>query len=147
MTYIYRKTPKKGKTELQEAEEKLWKWFSLFIRLRDSDKQGIGKCFTCGRLKHFREADCGHGIGRQYKATKYDERNNNLQCKFCNGLNEGQKDVYAHNVDVKYGKNTWDKLTVQSRGISKRGVYDYQVMAEHYEKEAKKLAEEKGIQL
>jgi hypothetical protein len=147
MTYIYRKNPKKGKTELQEAEANLDFWFSRFIRMRDSDKQGYIRCFTCGGLRYWKQAHCGHGISRKYKATRFDERNCQSQCLSCNIFNEGQKDVFSHNVDVKYGKGTWDKLTVQSRGISKRGVYDYQVMAEHYEKEAMKLAEEKGIQL
>lgn len=147
MDFKYRKTPAKNKpkSDAKAAEEKLWKWFSLFIRLRDSDKNGNVKCFTCGVIKYFREVDCGHGIPRQHKGTKYDERNNQCQCKKCNAFEQGQQDIYAHNVDVKYGKGTWDKLLVQSRKACHRGLVDYVWMAEHYEQEAQKLAQQKGI--
>jgi|SRR5690606_7574913 len=147
--YKFRNAPSriKPKSDTKIAEEKLWKWFSLYIRLRDSDKKGNARCFTCGKIKYFREGDCGHGIPRQHKSTKYDERNNQFQCKKCNAFEEGQKDIYAHNVDVRYGKGTWDTLQVLSRKTCHRGMVDYVAMAQHYEKEARKLADEKGIVL
>lgn len=147
MNFKYRKQPlkKKPKSDAKAAEEKLWKWFSIFIRLRDADKNGICRCFTCGRFVHWRSGDCGHGIPRQHKGTKYDERNCQFQCKKCNGFEQGQQDIFAHNVDVKYGKGTWDKLLIQSRKACHRGLVDYVWMAEHYEQEAQKLAQQKGI--
>ena len=45
-------------------DDKLWKWFSIYIRLRDSDENGYGKCFTCGKIIFWKKGDCGHGIGR-----------------------------------------------------------------------------------
>jgi hypothetical protein len=31
-------------------DSKLWTVFSIFIRLRDSNANGIGRCFTCHRF-------------------------------------------------------------------------------------------------
>lgn len=59
------------------------RWFSLYIRLRDSDANGFGRCISCGKLVHYKEADCGHFINRQHMNTRYDERNCNLQCRSC----------------------------------------------------------------
>src|SRR3989304_3712371 len=79
-------------TSLKSAENKLWAVFSVYIRLRDSNSQGIGSCFTCGKLLHWTKGDCGHGIPRQHKATKFNEWNNHLQCKRCNGFEGGARE-------------------------------------------------------
>ena len=43
--------------------------FSLFIRLRDARKDGTFKCISCGQIKSFDQADCGHYINRQHMST------------------------------------------------------------------------------
>ena len=126
-------------------DKKLWKVFSEFIRLRDTDDKGYGKCFTCPVPKFWKEADCGHGIGRQHKATKYDERNNHLQCKKCNGFEGGQQAIYKEEVEKKYGKGTWDELVLKSRQVCKRGQVEIDVMTEYYKKEIEKLLALKQI--
>ena len=45
--------------------------FSLFIRLRDARKDGTFKCISCGQIKSFDQADCGHYINRQHMSTRY----------------------------------------------------------------------------
>jgi len=120
-------------------DAKLWKAFSEFIRLRDSDNNGYGKCFTCPSQKFWKDADCGHGVGRQHKATKYDERNNHLQCKKCNGFEGGQQAIYKEEVEKRYGNGTWDTLVLKSRQVCKRGKVEIEVMTEYYRNEVKKL--------
>lgn len=127
------------------SENKLWKYFSLYIRLRDVDESGYGKCITCGRLIHFLKGDCGHGIPRQHKATKYNETNNALQCKPCNGFEGGKREVFKQRIDEWYGAGTWDKLEVASRTTCKRGQYEIDVMTNYYKSEVKKLREQKGL--
>lgn len=127
------------------TDTKLWKVYSEFIRLRDSDENGYGKCFTCNRTIFYRDGDCGHGIGRQHKATKYDERNNALQCKRCNGFEGGQQAIYKEEVEKRYGAGTWDKLVIKSRQICKRGKVEIDTMTEFYKNEVKKLRALKQI--
>jgi hypothetical protein len=126
-------------------DAKLWKAFSEFIRCRDANELGYGSCFTCGRIIHYSKGDCGHGIPRQHKATKYDERNNHLQCKHCNAFEGGKREVYKQHVDNKYGVGTWDKLEVMSRTVCKRGKFEIDVMTKHYRELAEKIKKEKGI--
>ena len=126
------------------SDKNLWTWFSRYIRLRDSDDRGYCECFTCGRFGHWKTMDCGHGIGRQHKATKFNELNNHAQCKRCNGFEEGRKDVYSVRVDELYGEGTWNKLLTASRVSTKRGKVDIELMTEYYKKLAKGLAEQKG---
>jgi len=126
-------------------DAKLWKVFSEFIRLRDSDWGGFGKCFTCSFRGEWKRFDAGHGLGRQHKAVKFDERNVHSQCKRCNGFEGGQQAIYKEEVNKKYGPQTWDELVLKSRQVCKRGKTEIDVMTEYYKKEIKKLKEAKGI--
>lgn len=126
-------------------DAKLWKIFSEFIRLRDADKNGLCQCITCGLIRPWKQMDCGHGIGRQHKATKYSEINNHAQCKRCNGFEGGKREIYKLEVDKRYGFGTWDKIELASRQICKRGKIEIEVMTEYYKKEVKKLKLEKNL--
>lgn len=124
---------------------KLWVQFSLYIRLRDSDENGNCKCFTCGLVRNYKQMDCGHGIGRQHQATKYNEQNNHAQCKKCNGFEGGKREIYKVKMDLLYGSGTWDKMEVMARATCKRGKFEIDIMTEHYRKEVKRLKLEKGL--
>lgn len=87
--------------------------FSLFIRKRDSNENGIGKCITCGRVGHFKEMDCGHYIKRQHLSTRYDEKNCNMQCKRCNAFEQGMNEVYKKEIDKKWGQGISDLLELK----------------------------------
>ena len=70
--YIKRKAKKKDKPlplfdkagitvkKKPDLKAKLDKEFSLFIRLRDCMPNGSFRCISCGQIKPFTQADCGH---------------------------------------------------------------------------------------
>lgn len=127
------------------TEATLWNWFSKYIRLRDSDDNGYIRCFTCGRLVFWKEADCGHGHGRQHKGTKYNEKNNHAQCTDCNWHNEGRKDRYAKAVDKRYGAGTWDLLEMLSRRPLKLSQFDIDTLGNYYRVKVNGLLKSKHI--
>lgn len=116
-----------------------WRWFSLYIRLRYADSQGLVQCFTCPTIQNYKKMDCGHGITRQHAPTFLDERNNHPQCANCNWLEEGRKDRYKENVDKKYGAGTWDKLEILSKTTLHRNNFEWKVLAHHYKQRAQEL--------
>lgn len=81
----------------REMDNKLWTTFGRYIRLRDSRGGEIGLCISCGKMVHYKDADAGHYISRNYKAVKYNEKNVNLQCKRCN------KHMYGNIVSYRKG--------------------------------------------
>lgn len=83
--------------------------------------------------------DCGHGIPRQHKSTKYDEQNNHAQCKRCNAFEGGRMDEYAKAVDRKYGEGTWNKLLLKSRIVCKRTQFEIDQMTNYYKKKVDDL--------
>jgi hypothetical protein len=127
------------------SDAKLWKVFSEFIRLRDSSPDGIAKCFTCDFRADWKRFDAGHGIGRQHKSVKYEERNVHAQCKRCNGFEGGQQAIYKEEVEKRYGKGTWNELVLKSRQVCKRGKVEIDVMTEYYKKEVDKLKKLKHL--
>jgi hypothetical protein len=128
------------------TEATLEKWFSLYIRLRDSDENGYIRCFTCRGVRFYKYCDAGHGIGRQHKATKYNEKNVHAQCKKCNGLEGGMRERYKEEMNKRYGDGTWDRMEVLSRiSIAKRNKFDLTVLSTYFMNKAKTLAKQKGI--
>lgn len=127
-------------------DKKLWAAFSIYIRVRDADEEGVCICFTCGQATIWnKNTDCGHGIPRQHFSTKYSEKNNHAQCKKCNGFEGGVREVYKQKVDEKYGEGTWDLLLVASRVKSQVSQTDINLMEKFYKDEGRKLIKQKGL--
>ena len=83
---------------LSQLKKKTDEVFSEYIRRRDK-----GICFTCGNQKRWQDQQCGHYISRQYNELRYDERNANCQCKYCNIFKSGNLDEYVIKLIRKYG--------------------------------------------
>lgn len=58
--------------------------FSRFIRIRDSDRNGMIKCITCPSKVHWKKAHNCHFIGRWNYKYRRDEKNCNAWCCSCN---------------------------------------------------------------
>lgn len=113
--------------------------FSLFVRQRDADLNGIVRCSTCGHPHHWKQLDCGHFQSRRYEPTRYDEKNTGPQCVSCNRFNQGQQYKFSLYLNGKYGHKTAEQMTIKSRMFCKRNRYDYEVIAEKYKQKLKDL--------
>ena len=125
----------------------LVKWFSLYIRLRDS-QNGLVQCFTCGKVAHYKKGgmQCGHFQSRRFMATRYDEQNCSAQCVACNMFRAGEQYRFALAIDAKYGEGTADDLQFKARQIMKFTRADYEDKISYYKSFVKKLKKEKGIE-
>jgi hypothetical protein len=126
-------------------DDKLWKIFSEYRRLLDTDQNGNGHCVTCGKPLHWKEGHCGHFISRRHKATKYDEQNTALQCAYCNTYNQGEQFKFAKEIDKRYGKGTADKILIKSRNVSKFGTFEIDQLTKYYKEKLKELKKSKNI--
>jgi len=120
-------------------DDKLWRIFSLYIRLRDSDKNGYGNCVTCNKHIHYQGNHCGHFISRKHLATKFDEQNCALQCVYCNTYNQGEQFKFGREIDKRYGEGTAEKILLKSRQVCKRGKAEIEVMEKYYKERVKEL--------
>lgn len=97
----------KGVAYYKKQADKYW---STYIRLRDSDVTGYGECITCGAKKYYKDAQCGHFIKRSVSLLRYDETNCNLQCVGCNMFKYGEQYAYSLALDKKHGDGTAREL-------------------------------------
>lgn len=125
-------------------DKKLVQVFSKFIRLRDSNKEGFLKCFTCPNIIFWKQAECGHGISRGKSfITKFDERNNQGQCHDCNCLKDGRQDRFKEEIEKKYGPGTWEELERLARSVNRVSQKGIDEMVKYYSHEVKRLISEK----
>lgn len=124
-----------NKDARKKAKAAADKWFSEFIRLRDSDAEGFATCITNPKIrKHWRDMDCGHWISRAKEATRYDERNANAQSKQSNRFQGGHFLEHGLAIDRKFGPGTRQELERKAGQVCKRTVNDYLFISDTYKK-------------
>ena len=113
--------------------------FSIYIRNRDADENGICRCISCGKRDYWKNMDAGHFINRKHLSLRWDERNVHAQCRSCNRFDEGNVLGYTKAIIRKYGSAILDELEVKKFTIYKPARFDLQVLIDHYREETKKL--------
>lgn len=157
--YIKRKPKKKEKPmplfdkagitvkKKPDLKAKLDKVFSLYIRLRDSKpfNYRFFKCISCGEIKPFEQADCGHFHSRRHLSTRFDEDNAHAECRACNRFSADHLINYEKNLIAKIGQQKFDLLKVKAAGTSKMSDFEYEQLIKYYKALNKKLRKEKGL--
>ena len=121
------------------------KYFSMFIRLRDSDENGYCTCITCGAIRFWKNLDCGHWIKRQHFGTRFNEKNSAAQCKNCNAFEQGRSAEHEKYIIEKYGQQTRDLLKSGERSFTKYSAIELKLLAKEYKLKAEQLLKEKGL--
>ena len=147
---FYRKKKKKSSLPKKngggvDLVKKLDRVFAYYIRLRDIMPNGIGKCISCGKIKPYRELDCGHFYGRTNMATRFDEDNCNGECRGCNRASSDHLIFYQENLIKKIGIARFSSLREKAHSTKKWEAEELKRMIDYYSKEVKRLSYEKGI--
>lgn len=159
MPYYIKRKPKKKKEKplplfdkagikvkkKPDLKVKLDKEFSLFIRLRDCMPNGFFRCISCGQIKPFEQADCGHYFSRTHLATRYDEKNCNAECRHCNRFRADHLEGYRVNLITKIGQQAFDLLKIKAASTSKMSDFEYEQLIRYYKAINQKLRKEKGL--
>lgn len=121
------------------------KWFSRFIRLRASDKNGVGRCVCCGKLNSIVKMDCGHYVKRQFMATRFSEVNCQLVCKHCNNFLQGNDARFREYLVKQYSEEQIQLIESSKRQVAKLGHSGIDEIAKIYEEKTNALLLEKGL--
>ena len=127
-----KKTPAQLKKELD-------KYFSLFIRLRDSNKEGFGNCYTCGKNLHYKQVHCGHWIPRNILITRWNENNCKFQCAGCNLFGNGKPLDFEEHLRIDLGDELVDTLRASRFQIFKIDSIWYEKKISYYKSECEKM--------
>lgn len=126
---------------------KLWRIFSKFIRLRDSNEDGYCTCFTSGKVIFWKSAQAGHFMSRKFNSTFVHEKNVHAQSAYDNLYLSGAQYVYGKNLDLKYGEGTADYLVKLSKEEKRFTAPELNELITYYTAEVKRLAQEKNIKI
>lgn len=141
---FYTKRP--AKDDRKRLINKLDESFSLFIRLRDSDDNGMVKCITCGSIKHYTECDAGHFQTRDNMGTRWEEENVNGQCQHCNRFKSGMQYEHGLAIDRKFKKpGTATMLVIKAKSVCNWTDQELETMHKYYKAEVKSLKLAKGM--
>ena len=135
-----------AKKTISKLKKELDKWFSLYIRLRDADENGVVICFTSGRAYPYKNIHAGHFMSRRCLSTRWCEINVQPQSAADNLFGQGKQWQFGLNLDAKYGEGTAEDLQIKSRQIQKFSRIDYEDKIGYYKDLVEKLKKEKGIE-
>ena len=124
---------------------KLDKVFSRYIRLRDCMPNGYFRCISCGQIKPYEQADCGHFHSRRHMATRFDEDNANAECRACNRFSADHLIRYEANLKAKIGQLRFDKLAWRASQAKKWTDFELIELTKYYKALGDKLSKEKGL--
>ena len=134
------------KNDRQKLIAKLDTVFSLFIRLRDSDHNGVCKCITCGKIDHYTAMDAGHFVTRDNMGTRWEEENVNAQCPACNRFKSGKQFEHGLAIDRKFKQpGLASKLVIKGNGVCNWQDFELEAMYRFYKQAVKELKESKGM--
>lgn len=122
----------KRKPTVSKLKARLDAVFSLYIRIKFSDENGIVACYTCGAKMHWKKIQNGHFVSRQYNAVRYEERNCRPQCYSCNYLHRGNYATYSLKLINEKGVAEIEWLESQKRVIKQFVIRDLEMMIEHF---------------
>lgn len=105
--------------------------FSIYIRLRDADKNGNLECYTCGKIIHYKEAQNSHFIPRANMATRFNEDNCHSACKDCNEYKSGNLDEYEKHLEADR-KGTVEYLRELGRTVYKNTIEELKAQISEY---------------
>ena len=123
---------------------KAWKQFSLWIRLSNAIieptvLEPCNICYTCGKIKSYKEMNAGHGIGGRNNAVLFDERIVKPQCVGCNIWGRGQYQVFTRKLIAELGLDVYDEIVKHSSDVVKYRIADYQEIEELYKQKLEDL--------
>jgi len=98
--------------------KKLDNIFSIYIRKRYA-KDDVSKCFTCGKLDHWKNLQCGHFQSRRKYSTRWDKLNCQVQCAKCNIFSQGEQYIFGKKLDETYGEGTANELALKGNFLVK----------------------------
>lgn len=118
---------------------------SLYVRLSDTDRNGICICATCGKREAWNKITLGHYISRSHHSVRFDERNIACQCISCNSFKGGEQFLMRKHLVKKYGEKEIEKMEMFAQMTKTETAETLREKIEYYRKAVKEIMNEKGL--
>lgn len=123
---------------IPKLRDRAFKYFSIYVRLSEADKNGYVRCVTCGKARHYKEMQAGHFKHGKNKECYFDKRNVHPQDVNCNYYHKTvAMQRYAVFMIRKYGQKVVEELLNSKTVIWRREILED--IIETYKKKVKEL--------
>lgn len=123
------------KPSISSLKKKLWKVFSEYIRRKYSDSEGYSRCYTCDKIDHWKNMQCGHFVGGRKNAVLFNEECVRVQCAGCNVFLHGNYQIYTLKMIDEVGQNKVEELLALKHTTKKISLLELSNMLEYYKNE------------
>lgn len=121
-----------------ESKQALQNLVNKYVRLRDCAGEPGAGCISCGKWTPFEKGDGGHFIAQgSSSALRYDERNINFQCQYCNRFKHGNSHNYYIGMVRKYGQEVVDYLMEHQHDTKKWSDEEIKALRKYYNERIK----------
>lgn len=108
------KRAKKKRVSVSSLKKRAWAEFSIYVRTRGANAEGMNRCITCQTEKHWQELQAGHFIAGRLNSNLFDERGCHAQCYSCNVGKHGNGVMYYRFMQRTYGEQVIEELIRQN---------------------------------
>jgi len=137
--YKYKIT--KGKSN--PAKDTAWRWFSLYIRLRDClATTGSGeycRCVTCDAIVPYEQLDAGHSISGRTNGVLFDETIVYAQCRKCNQGGDGEKIAFKNKLVAMHGESWYNQKVANRKEATSLSEESLRLISDNYRMKYRKL--------
>lgn len=127
----------------------VWNEFSLYIRSRDADHNGIVTCCTCPKKMFWKGVECqaGHFVPGRTNSILFDERIVHGQCSACNQYLGGNLWEYGKFMVTKYGytRETLEEFHSLKHRLRKFTMEELKELKKSYKEMRERICKEKGL--
>lgn len=128
---------------IKSAKKRTWDMFSKYKRLKGcletTGLKNLGICFTCGRMKHIKDLQCGHFVPGRTKAVLFDEMGTANQCYYCNMVKGGEQLLFRRKLVELHGESIVQMLENKRWKVSRHSIVELDALYYYYKQEWSKL--------
>lgn len=114
-------------------KKKVWKVFSLWLRTKYSNDSGMVRCYTCDKMKNWKEMQAGHALGGRRNSILFCERAVRPQCVGCNIFLRGNYAEFHSRLQKELGVGILDELIALDKVTKQYTVKELKSLYEKYE--------------
>ena len=132
---------------IKQWKAEAWKFFSIWTRLKYSDKNGYVYCYTCGKRMFWKNdgAQAGHFNQGRRNSILLNEKEVRPQCYECNYYYYGKQHEFGERLRKEIGEEEFKKVKQQKHKTVKFTKKYWMEKANYYQREAVKLAFDKNL--
>ena len=120
-------------TEVKQLILDLDKVFSIVVRQTGIDERGLNTCYSCGKIAHWTDLQCGHYLSRKHYSTRWTLENCRPQCVKCNLYTEGNKPAFVRHLIKDFGLGYLDQLEILKNRMFKLEIFNLKLLIQHYQ--------------